>query len=132
MRALQFRDVELGHLQHGIEDTLRGGAIGSACEFAKDPRNDLPGYAELVGDPAAAIGLAALAELFPQPVDFGLVLARNIERDSGTEFVLRPAIQDHEFLALDLKRAAEILSVRTSANRRYLGAFERQDIETDG
>ena len=57
------------------------------------PRHDLPGDAELVGEPAALDMLAALRKLLPQRVDFSLVVAIDHKRQRGRELVLRAAVQ---------------------------------------
>src|SRR5690242_53098 len=69
-RLLQRGDVELAHLQHRRHDALRPRGIGVARELDHLARHDLPRDAELVLQPAAVAGLAAVdGELRPQRVD---------------------------------------------------------------
>lgn len=123
--ALQALNIDLVHLQHGLHDAAGFGAIRIAQKFAQRGGDDLPGDAELVAQPAAAAFLAAGGELFPQLVNLGLGVAVHKKGYGGSEAELRAAIQGHELLAVDLKRAGHHRSL--GAGARVAVAVESLD-----
>src|SRR5512142_534389 len=93
VRVLQLPDVELLHLQHGFGDALRARAVGALHHLPKDPRDDLPGEAEPVLEPAALLRLAAFGQLLPEEIHFLLGIAVHHEREGRREGELRPAVE---------------------------------------
>jgi hypothetical protein len=65
-------------------------------EIAKTRGDDLPGYSELVFEPAAFHGLSAFGKFFPEFIDFFLSRAIDYEGDRGRELVDRAPIQRNE------------------------------------
>src|SRR6202040_1333827 len=63
---LQGIAVDLGHLQHGLHGAFGPLRILVAQQLAKNRGDDLPGEAELVLQPAAAIRAAAGRQFFPK------------------------------------------------------------------
>ncbi len=88
---MQFLDVDLVHLHHGLHHARRLAGIRAAQQLAQYAGNDLPGQAVFVLQPAAAAFLAAGGKLVPQFVDFLLALAIDKQRDGGREAVMRTA-----------------------------------------
>ena len=111
-----LRDVELLHAHDRPHDAI--GALSVAAQkLWQDTRNDLPGDAEFVGEPAALDVLAALRKLLPQGVDLSLVVAIDHERERRREFVMRAAVQRQETLAIDLEdRSSSLSPFRSGAN----------------
>jgi hypothetical protein len=56
---VRLRDVEFDHLHHGRHDPLHLRGVGVADELHEHARDDLPGEAVPVLQPAARLGLAA-------------------------------------------------------------------------
>src|SRR6476659_2817111 len=102
--ALKRRDVELLHLQHRLHHAVRLGAIRIAEQARQRGRNDLPGDAELVLEPAALLDLSAGAEPVPEVVHLRLRLAGDVERDRFVELEMRSAVERGELQAFELER----------------------------
>src|SRR5512133_1916719 len=66
-------------------------------------RDDLPGHAVSVLEPAAHALLTTLGEPGPVVVHLVLVVAEDLERDGFGERVLRPSVQPEELLAVQLE-----------------------------
>src|SRR5690242_18383241 len=94
-------DVELVHLEHRLHHSPRFRGVLAVKKITQHGRNDLPGYAELVLEPATALLLAVCGELLPQVVDLRLRLAVHEKGDRGRELEMRTAVQRHELLTLD-------------------------------
>jgi hypothetical protein len=60
---------------------------GRAEGDRQDPRDDLPGYSDLVFEPAAFHGLSAFRKFFQHFIDFFLSRAIDYKGDSGRELV---------------------------------------------
>ena len=74
-RTLELGDVDLDHLEHGLERAGRRLAIGPVEELGQPAWDDLPGHPEPVLQPAADALLAAVRrERRPVAIDLGLVL----------------------------------------------------------
>src|SRR5258707_5209715 len=82
-RLLEFFDIDLGHLQHGLHGAFRSLRILVAQQLAENGGDDLPGEAELVLQPAAAIRAATGGEFLPKFVHFLLGFAIYEELDAG-------------------------------------------------
>src|SRR5436190_24004663 len=68
-------------------------------------RYHLPGETVFIGEPTALHLLAATGgEFFPVIIDLLLRLAVDHERDRCGELELRPAVQGHELLSIELER----------------------------
>src|SRR5438552_1260160 len=68
-------------------------------------RHHLPGETVFIGEPTALHLLAAAGyEFFPVIIDLLLRLAVDHERDRRGELELRPAVQGHELLSVQLER----------------------------
>jgi len=81
--------------------------IGVSDQREKPGRDDLPGQAELVDEPAAAaLGGAGGEEARPERVDFCLVVARHEQRHRGRQPVRRAAVERDVALAGDLEARA--------------------------
>jgi len=119
--ALQSGDVELVHFQHSPHDPLRFGRVSIAQQLRQDRRHDLPSDTVAVGEPAAAVGLAARPELLPIMVDLGLRLAIDHERDCRRENELRPAVERHEFLTPELERGGHDRTLRPGTGLAIAG-----------
>src|SRR4029077_12185156 len=66
-------------------------------------RDDLPGDAVLVLQPAARALLPALRQPAPEMIDLRLCRAGNLERDRLVELEMRAAVERGKGLAVDLK-----------------------------
>src|SRR5262245_45663818 len=99
MGPLETGDVELDHLQYGLHDPLRFGGIGIREQFGKHGRDDLPGHAVAVLEPAALLDLAILRKGSPEPIDLGLIRALDLERDGVGVLETPAAVERHEALA---------------------------------
>jgi hypothetical protein len=66
---LQGRDVDLLHVQHGAHRPLRCLRIRIIEELNQPRRDDLPGHAVLVFQPAALALFAALGQPGPELID---------------------------------------------------------------
>ena len=98
---LQRADVEFFHFEQRLHDAIGFLRVGVAHEFADVGRNDLPGEAELVLEPAAHAFLASVGREFgPVVVNFVLRFARDDEGDCICEFELRAGVKRGEFLAV--------------------------------
>src|SRR5690349_8322900 len=87
-------DVDLPHLHHRFESPLGGRAIGIGERVDEGAWRDLPRQAPFVLAPAAGAFLAAVADDgVPQTVRFGLVVRRDLERESLVVLELRAAVQ---------------------------------------
>src|SRR6266496_6093551 len=83
-RTLESLDVELAHFHHCRHDSF--GLLRIFQQLVQHGRDDLPGKAELVLEPAARSRLAAaFRELRPQLVDLFLRLAIHDERNGFAE-----------------------------------------------
>ncbi len=102
-RLLQLTNLDLRHLHHRAHDAIRLCLVGIAHQLPQLRRNDLPGEPELVLEPAALALLPALRELLPVRVHLLLVLAFDHEGDGLAELEVRPAVQRHEGLTLELE-----------------------------
>src|SRR6516225_9824245 len=89
-RCLQFRDVELHHLQHGVASALDLGRVGIGHHLGPDLGDDLPRHAVAVLEPAAGFRLAAVEQRIPVAVDLGLIVTAHHERDRMVERIKRP------------------------------------------
>jgi hypothetical protein len=101
---LQFFDVELCHLEHGLHDAIRFFVVFVVQQFAQNRRNDLPRHTKPVLEPAAAALLSSGGKFLPKVVNFLLRLATYEKRNGLSEFELRPAIQRDEFHAIESER----------------------------
>ena len=134
-QPFHLRDVELLHAHDRAHDAI--GALSVATQkLRQDTRDDLPGDAELVGEPAALDMLAALRKLLPQRIDFSLVVAIDHERNRGRELVVRAAVQRQESLAVDLEEnrhhRALLAGRELAVARRRQNAAVRKDREVVG
>src|SRR6202035_4042891 len=101
--SLQTFNVDLGHLQHGLEDSLRLRRIFVAHKFHQGLGNNLPRYAKFVLQPSALNFFSAGRELRPQLVNFRLRLAVHEKRYGWRKSVMRAAIQGCELLPFKLE-----------------------------
>src|ERR1700720_1175692 len=101
--ALEPGDVDLLHLHHRPHDGLRFRGVVIPKQTPQGSGDDLPRYAELVLEPAAALLLAAGGELLPQRVDFALSLAVDEERYCRREGEMRAAVEREELLPFELE-----------------------------
>src|SRR5580704_12046736 len=113
--SFQTFNVNLGHLQHGFENSLRLHRIFVAHQFHQCLGNNLPRYAEFVLQPPALHVFSARRELFPKLVHFCLGLAVHKERYGGRENVMRAAVQRCELLPLQLESHRHCGSFRPRA-----------------
>jgi len=67
---LQSLDLDLAHLKYGLHHALRLRVVLIIQHVAEHRRNDLPGNAELIFEPAASSFLAVRSEPFPMVIDF--------------------------------------------------------------
>src|SRR6476469_2103737 len=80
-RLAQLRDVELGHLEHGLHGPFGGGRVATAQVVVQLSRHDLPRDAEAILQPAAHTRLAAAGlERLPVVIYLGLVGTIDAER----------------------------------------------------
>ncbi len=93
MRLSQSGDVDLGHPQHGVHDSLRFGRVLVADQLDKRGRHDLPGHSELVLQPATLLGLPAGGQLFPVVVDLGLVSQLTILEIASVNLNIGPPLR---------------------------------------
>src|SRR5688572_11932235 len=101
---LQFRDIDLAHLQHRVERALRLLEVLVGDHLEEDRRGYLPRQSVLVFKPAARAFLPATGEqLLPVVVDLLLVLAVDHERDRLGELEVRPAVQRDVLLVAEAK-----------------------------
>src|SRR5581483_8092048 len=100
---LEPGDLDLPHLEHRRHHALGALPVRVGEELLEAPRDDLPGDAEAVLEPAARPLLAALGERAPVVVDLLLVGAVDDERDRLAEGELRPPVQRQERLAVELE-----------------------------
>jgi hypothetical protein len=84
-RGTHGGDVDLAHLHHRVPRALDPLGVGVGEELVHARRDDLPGDAEAVLQPAARAFLAAVGELLPVVVDLVLVLAVDQEGDRLAE-----------------------------------------------
>src|SRR5258708_8616984 len=137
-RLLEFIDIDLGHLQHGLHGAFRSLRILVAQQLAENGGDDLPGEVELVLQPAAAVGAATGGEFVPKFVHFLLGFAIYEERDGGRELELRAAVEGEEFLAFDLERHGHRgifgsgPGVAVTGNLAHLRVLEDGDVEVGG
>src|SRR5581483_4914058 len=82
IRPFQLRHIELLHAEHRLHDALRACRVLVLQALAEDRRDDLPGHAELVLEPAAALDLATGSELVPKRIHFILRLAIHEQREA--------------------------------------------------
>src|SRR6266851_3432529 len=131
---LQCCNIDLGHLHHRLHDALRLHGILVLQQLDQDARNDLPGQTELVLEPAALPGRAALGELPPQIVHFFLRVAVHDQGDGFGEFEARTAVERGELLAFDLEAADQDRSggpgsrLAVSRHAQDLRVLEDRDI----
>jgi len=120
---------------HGALGTLR---ILVAEQLAENRGDDLPGEAELVLQPAAAIGAAAGGKFVPKIVDLFLGLAVDEKGDGGCELELRAAVEGEEFRGLRAGRSRTSRSlwvrarIAVASNLPHLRVFENGDVEVGG
>src|SRR5713101_5328929 len=100
---LQAVNVNLGHLQHGFEDSLRFYRVFVLHQFEQRLRDDLPRYAKFVFQPCALHFSSASRELLPHLIHFGLRLAVYKERYGWRKSVVWATVQCHEFLSFELE-----------------------------
>src|ERR1700682_3194552 len=101
--SLQAFDVDLDHLQHGLENPLRFYRVLVLHQFEQRLGDDLPRYAKFVFQPCALHFSPASGELLPQLIYFRLRLAVHKERYGWRKSVVRATVQRHEFLPLELE-----------------------------
>jgi hypothetical protein len=88
--SLKGRYVELHHRHHGVHHGLHPPGIPVTDQLGESPRDNLPREAERILDPAArGRHRPGPDELVPILVDFGLVLAVDIERHAFGEREVR-------------------------------------------
>src|SRR6267154_841653 len=63
--SLQAFNINLGHLQHGFENSLRFHGVFVLHQFHQGPRDNLPRYAKFVLQPSALHFSAASGEFLP-------------------------------------------------------------------
>src|SRR5262245_24995385 len=97
-RVFQRCDVELLHLQHRREDTLRLCFVRAVYQLGQNLRHDLPRESEFILHPSALLarGVSPVAELRPVVIHLVLCLAFDLERDGFVELKMRTAIQRSE------------------------------------
>jgi hypothetical protein len=101
--ALQLIYIELFHFKHRVYDTLPTLGVFILHHPSKGDRDDLPGDAISILEPAALLLPAILGQLIPELIDLLLRFAVDIERDGRCELVHRAAVERHEILALELE-----------------------------
>src|SRR5262245_4004421 len=132
---LQSPDVHLVHLQHGLHHSFGFLCVLALHELAEHGGTDLPRLAELVPPPAAPFLDAARRRLLPQPVHLWLRLAAHEKRDGRREREMRPAVEGHETLPLELEGRRHHRPLRARGVRRVtgdiddLGVLENRDVE---
>src|SRR5205823_1291492 len=88
---------------------------------------------EAILHPATARLLAgAGGELRPEIIDLRLILATHVEGDGFGELELRPGVEPHELLTLELEAHAHGLAVRPRRDLDDLGILEDRDVEPHG
>src|SRR5665213_2624646 len=100
--ALEFGDVELFHLHHGLHRFRVLDEVGEPCGY------DLPGEAELVLEPAA-LAFAAAVGGEPGPVFVYLLLrvAADGERDGLGELEVWATVECCKFLSIEFEGDGE-------------------------
>jgi hypothetical protein len=120
---LQLPDVELGHRHHRPHDTLNARGVAALNDARDQARHDLPAHSELVGEPAALTGRAALAQPVPEFVDLGLRRAIDDQRDCRRELEVRAAV-------LPLARTGSSSARRQAQDLPRHNAWSRQFVPT--
>src|SRR5581483_2340625 len=114
MRFFQFGDIELGHLHHRFHGAAGLCAVRVAEDFSEDRRNDLPGDAISIGEPAASVGPSAFGKFIPVMIDFLLGFAVDEEGGRAGELpigVHRSAVEENKFPPFDRDRQPHRLAV---------------------
>ena len=130
--ALEFGDIELFHLQHGLH------GLGMAEQFGYFRGDDLPGQSELVFDPAALAAGRIRGELGPIIVNLLLGIAPHDEGDGFGEFENGATVQGRELLAVEFEGDGENGAFRdgtVSGSAKLFeaaGIFEHRDVEIHG
>src|SRR5439155_20008481 len=118
VRVLQFLDVELAHLEHGLDGLLRIAVLRIADHLAQRRGHDLPRQTPAILQPAAGSRLAAAGgELVPEVVDLLLRLAVHEHREALAEAEGRPAVHGHERLPIELETRVQHLALGDRALR---------------
>src|SRR5262249_9576482 len=131
-RALQLVDVELAHLHHRGHHALRLLLVRVGQELGQAARDDLPGEAEAVLQPAARAVLAALAELLPVVVDLVLAVEVDRERDGLVELEVGAAVQRDHALAVELEADGHREALLTRPGRAVARDVEDLRVREDG
>ena len=87
----------------------------SPSSLHEDGRDDLPGDAELVDEPAALHFLPARGQLAPVVVHLGLRLAGDEQRDRLGELERRAAVQQHQLLPVQREGRRHQAALRAGA-----------------
>src|SRR5215469_1188231 len=95
--------IELLHLEHGPHHSLRSWRVLILQQLGQNGRNDLPGDAVLVFQPATLDLFSALFELLPIIVHFLLAGAVYNEGYGVRKAVVRTAVQGDVLLSFDFK-----------------------------
>src|SRR5260370_4282087 len=139
IRLLQFVDVELLHLEHGLQRRRRVARPGVGQQPAEHVGHDLPADAEAVLQPSAlALFPAACDEPSPVAVDLLLRVAVDHEREAFREFERLPAVEGGELPAVEHELGAEHLApcdgsavLFVALNAHDLRVGEDRDVEVD-
>src|SRR5690606_490611 len=129
--CLQRCHVELHHLQHSFHHRMNLLWFIVVDQVHETPRDDLPGDAELIGDPAALRrGRAGTDQLVPVLVDLFLALAVDKERETLGECEVRATVVPHEGLTTDDEFGGSNWAVLASAgDAPDLRVRERSGVE---
>ena len=103
--ALQRRQVQFLHPQHGSHDASGFLAVRVGDHFEQGGRNDLPRDAVFVLQSAALLRplVAAFAQPIPVVIDFGLRLALHHKGNGLGEFEMRATVERSKFLTFEPK-----------------------------
>src|SRR5579871_2884547 len=143
MGALEFRDIELLHLQHGFGRARGFRPILVGDELEEHAWYDLPRKSEAILQPAAlAFHPTIRGQLRPQPVDFLLTIAPDHEGNGLGELEKRPAVEGSEALSAEREgyghhpswRSARDLLANFAVARDALDCrvIEQRDIKLGG
>src|SRR5260370_27222894 len=128
----QRLDVDLYHLQHCLHRFL------APNQLTHVRGNDLPGEAELVGEPAALYLLASGRKLLPKVVDLLLRVTLHDQRDGRREGEPRTAVESHDLVSVELEHDHHDSSLRTrpgvsvAADLLHPRVREDRDVEVRG